>query len=402
MKNKFHAFTEAATLWLIIFASACIVLPTAFMSLATGLFVIFWLLSGNYKQKFTSISQNPAAVATIALFALYAIGTLYSSASWDYSLIFLSKYGKLLLIPLIISVLHSDKHREYALNAFVFGMITVLIISWLMWLGVVPHHEDLGQGYYVFKGRIAHNIFLAFAMYLMMHKALNSAKPERYIWMALSILSALNILFLVNGRTGQIIMLVLITWFIYEVWGVKKLAYFIIFGLLSFTLLQVTHKLPHSRLTDVQQEAKGGVSTSVGQRVEMYKNTLSLILKHPTIGGGTGSLKNEYDSLVKDKNLELGNVTNPHNQILLTTQELGIVGLALLTLMWVLHWQTSYKITRLEYSIALRGLVITIVIGSLFNSLLLDASEGKFYCILAGVLLSAFIRQPQTENPLQH
>lgn len=390
MKNKFHAFTETATLWLIIFASACIVLPTAFMSLATGLFVIFWLLSGNYKQKFTSISQNSAAVATIALFALYAIGTLYSSASWDYSLSFLSKYGKLLLIPLIISVLHSDKHRDYALNAFLFGMIAVLIISWLMWLDVVPHHQDLSQGYYVFKGRIAHNIFLAFAMYLMMHKALNSSKTERYIWIALSILSALNILFLVNGRTGQIIMLVLMVWFIYEVWGVKKLAYFLIFGLLCFALLQSMHKLPHSRLTDVQQEAKGGVSTSAGQRVEMYKSTLILIQRHPIFGGGTGSLQNEYYTVEEPDKHKLGRLPNPHNQFLLTTQELGIIGLLVLLAMWATHWKVSYLLTHNLDAHILRGLILTIIVGSLFNSLLLDASEGKFFCILAGIILSGY------------
>lgn len=390
MNHKFFALTEAATLWLIVFASVSIVLPTTFMSVATGLFAIFWLLSANYKEKISRIRSSPAALASIALFAIYAIGTLYSSATWGYSLKFLMKYDKLLLIPLIISVLHSDKHRDYALNAFLFGMIAVLIVSCLMWLGVVPHHENLGQGYYVFKGRIAHNIFMSFTLYLMMHKAFNSAGWQRNIWIILSVLAVLNILYMVNGRTGQITMLVLIFWFIYEVWGIKIIAGCLILSGLVLTTLQINHALPHSRLTDVQQETAGGISTSAGQRLEMYKSTLTLIQRHPIFGGGTGSLENEYYTVAKQEKDKLGRLPNPHNQFLLTTQELGLVGLGMLLAMWASHWQVSYRLTQAQHAYALRGLILTIVVGSAFNSLLLDASEGKFFCILAGILLSSY------------
>jgi len=37
-----------------------------------------------------------------------------------------------------------------------------------------------------------------------------------------------------------------------------------------------------------------------------------------------------------------------------------------------------------------KGLIILIFVGSLFNSLLLDATEGKFYCLLIGLLLSGY------------
>jgi O-antigen ligase len=390
MKNKFITLTDTATLWLIVLTSLSIALPTAFMSITTVLLMIVWILSGNFKTKFERIISNPAAMAAIALFSMYAIGTIYSSASWDYSLKFLLKYQKLLFIPLIISVMASDKYRVYAINAFLIGMVSVLIISYLMWLGVVPHHVDLSQGYFVFKGRIAHNIFMSFAMYLMMHRALKSNGLHRYAWMALSILAALNIMFLVNGRTGQITMLALIIWFIYETWGIKIISYVFALGILGFALLQAMHMLPHSRLTDIQQEMAGGSSTSSGQRLEMYENTLTLIEKHPVFGGGTGSLENEYRTIAEQEKLSLIRVPNSHNQFLLTTQELGIFGLALLLAMWALHWKASYKTSEPQYGFALRGLVLTIVVGSLFNSLLLDAGEGKFYCILAGVLLSSY------------
>ncbi len=390
MMNRFFAFNQTATYWLIVAACLCTLLPTAFMTGTTALMTFAWLLSGDYRAKFSRITSNPAALVTLALFAMYIIGTLYSSASWDYSLKYLMKYQKLLFIPLIISVMVTDKHRTIALNTFLYGAIAVLVTSYLMWLGVVPHHANMEQGYYVFKGRIAHNIFMSFAMYLMLHKAFENKQLKRKLWIALSVLAALNIAFLVNGRTGQITMVVLISLIIAETWGIKKLSYCLALSLLIISTLQLTHKLPQSRYSNFKQETDGGVTTSAGARLTMYQSTLTLIKRHPIFGGGTGSLENEYKAFVPQKKDSFDRLPNPHNQFLLTTQELGIIGLLLLLTMWILHWKASYTINNLKHARALRALVLTITVGSLFNSLLLDASEGKFYCLLAGVLLSAY------------
>lgn len=392
MRNNYLKFTQISMLWLIVFASFSNTLPTAFMSWAMGLFFILWFTSGNYNGKLNRINHNPAALASVALFGLYAIGVFYSSAQWDESLNFLMKYHKLLFIPLIISVLDSEKYREYAINAFLGGMTIVLIISYLKWLGLFPH-VDIGQGYIVIKGRIAHSIFMSFAMFMMLIRAEKSKGLIRLTWIILSILAVLNILFLVNGRTGMITMIVLVIWFTYEKWGIKSLTYWFSLALIGGILHQLVHSYPHSRLTDIKQEIadqKNGNQTSSGQRMEMYTNTFTLIKRHPIIGGGTGSLENEYKPLAESKHLALTRVPNPHNQFLLTTQELGIIGLFTLILMWYLHWKTSYQIKQRQYGMELRGLILTIVIGSLFNSLLLDAGEGKFYCVLAAILLSAY------------
>jgi O-antigen ligase len=156
---------------------------------------------------------------------------------------------------------------------------------------------------------------------------------------------------------------------------------------------------PQTRLTETDQEVKLGNKSSAGQRLEMYKNTLTLIQQHPYFGGGTGSLEVEYKQLADNQHLTMSKVTNPHNQYLLTSQELGIVGFMCLLWMWFTHWRASYNLSDEHYSYALRGLVITIMVGSLFNSLILDAAEGQFYCVLAGILLSAFnSKKPNTRT----
>ena len=384
--------------FLVIFACFSIALPTAFMSIAMGLFVLGWLVSGDYTAKIKLISNNPAALIAVALFCLYGLGMLYSSASWDMRLTWWFKYHKLLYIPLIVSVLTNEKYREYAIKAFLVGMLLVLIISYLKWLGIVPH-KDIGQGYFVFKGRIAHNILMAFAVYLMLKLAVQTAKPYCWLWAIVSMLGVLNIFFLVNGRSGQIILLVLCIWFCWEIWRTKSIKY--LFGG-AVALLLILSAVPNAgnfRLTQITQEIANHkpneAQTSSGTRLEFYNNSLTLIKRNPIFGAGTGSFESEYKQLAETQNTLATYVPNPHNEFLLTWQELGILGLFLLIVLFAVQWKASIRISNSQQhstvnGYALRGLILTMTVGSLFNSLLLDAGEGKFYCVLAGVLLSAY------------
>jgi O-antigen ligase len=369
------------------------------MSISMGLFVIIWVISGNYSEKFQLIRNHPAALISITLFCLYGLCMLYSSAPWDMRLTWWMKYHKLLYIPMIITVLSIEKYRRIALHAFLAGMLLVLVISYLKWIGIVPH-KDIGQGYFVFKGRIAHNIFMAFSMYLMLHLAIKqTSNVKRWMWISLSILAALNILFLVNGRTGQVLMLILFIWFCWETWSIKSIKWLIALTLSISIIYTYAPATTNFRLTEIKQEINNHKTnearTSSGERLEFYKNALILIKQHPIIGAGTGSFEHEYQLIAEKQITHTTYVPNPHNEFLLTWQELGFIGLITLLAFFAIHWITSYKIDSSQlnneyYSYALRGLVITISVGSLFNSLLLDAGEGKFYCVMAGVLLSAY------------
>ncbi len=391
LKDKYLDITQATLHGLLILSCISIWLPIAFMSVFMSLFMIIWLISGNYSNKFALIKQNPAAVSAVALLTLYAVGISYSSATGQAAFAFGAKYHKLLFIPMIASAIQSEKIRNLAMKTFLAASLIILALSYLKWLGVPIHAYHGGdQGNVIFKGRIAHNIFMSFAMYLMLGNYIKSKGDIKFVWAILSMLAALNILFLVNGRTGQITMFALIIWFTWENWGIKSLKYWVMVILIGLSAFLIKPDLLHSRLAGTGQEMTQGTNSSAGQRVEMYKNTLILIQQHPIFGGGTGSLEHDYKPLAESQHSAMVKVTNPHNQYLLTTQELGIVGLLCLLWMWFTHWRVSSKLSNDEYGRALRGLVITIAVGSLFNSLILDASEGQFYCVLAGVLLSAY------------
>ena len=393
MKISLSKLAQMAALFLIVFSSFSINMRTAFLSISTGLLLICWLISGGYKYKFYIAKNNPAVIAAIFLLFLYGVGIIYSSADLQYAQNFFFKYNKLLLIPIVATTLTNEKFRHYAINAFLISTIIVLIISYLKLLGIYPH-QDVGQGYIVFKNRISGSIIMSFGMYWMLLRAIYTKSSHRITWIVLSILAAGNVLFLVNGRTGMVILPLLALLFFYEVYGTRVLKYLLAIGIAVFLIAYNNPSLHQSRLFTIKDEisnsAARGEVTSAGQRVEFYKNTFKLISQHPIFGGGTGSMESEYSKISEAQRSLQKRVPNPHNQYLLTTQELGILGLIALLAFWFIPWRMSYQLKSLEQAKALRGLIITITIGSLFNSLLLDASEGKFYCLMAGILLSAF------------
>ena len=386
---------------LLVAAVFSLVLPTAWVSLFLIPLAIFWLLSGRFRYKYQRIRENPAAWMPIVLFALYGVGVFYSSAPQSQALDYLAKYHKLLFIPIIVSFLDEDTWRRRALDAILAGMLLLLAVSYLKWLGLYPH-VDIGQGYYAFKGRIAHSIFIAFAVYLFLERALRPGK-WRWVWGAGVILAIFNLFVLVNGRTGQVIFVVILAWFFLRHfnWRVALAAVMTVLALLwtwsespwggDARLFQITQEIP---------SVEGQVRGSSGERMLFIETSLALIAEQPILGGGTGSFVNEYRQygLRHGYDPSQTNVTNPHNEYLLTAQSIGLVGLALLIYMGWQHWRAGSEIGGSQGN-ALHALIIVIGVGSLFNSLLLDAGEGKFYCLLAGIYLSAW-RRDLRANPI--
>lgn len=378
MKNTLLSFTNIALIWLVIAASFSINLPIAFGSISLGLFVMLWPISGGYSAKFALIKSNPGALIALALLALYGLGVTYSSASLHDSFHYLMKYAKFLLIPLIVAAFVSDRHRQYAINAFLISLIGYLVVSYLNWFGFFSF------------GVMRHGTYMALGFYLMLRNAKRKTGQFRMVWLVLSALTYFNILFIADVRTGVITMFALLFMFAFETWRSKGLMYWLALAIVTVIALKIAPEMPNLRIVGMEHEVATNKS-SAGQRLEMYGNTLRLISSHPFFGGGTGSIEGEYTSLIKgDPSVYIRKVTNPHNQYLMTTQELGLLGLLMLVLFWCIHWRSSYQLQHQEYGYFLRALIVSTAVGSLFNSLLLDSGDGRMYCVLAGVLLSSY------------
>jgi O-antigen ligase len=289
------------------------------------------------------MKDSPAVIATSLFLLTYLVSVFYASTSWEESFHYLTKYAKLLLIPIIVTSVYSKKIRDYAIYAFLASIFLTLTISYFNWLHLIPNNLNLftidspTQGFIVYKNRITQSILLAFAMYMMLCKAFDSKDYKRWIWSFLAFLCFFNIFHLINGRSGQLIALCLIIFFLFKKFGKDFLKYSFLLFVVCFTFKSQVMPYAPERLvsiyTEIQEHSSNNNLTSSGIRMEMYKNTLALIQKSPLVGHGVGSLRLEYNELIKSQDTLLKGVTNPHNQYLMILFDTGLIGGALFFLM---------------------------------------------------------------------
>jgi O-antigen ligase len=419
--NKIYNFNQKAFEASVIFACFSIFFPTFFLSASLVFIIIFWVLSGNLNLKLSIIKKNKSALAATGLFFLYVVGVLYSSAQFNESLHYLEKYLKLLLIPILVSGLRDENIANKCMNAFILGAIFILALSYMKLFKLIPaqsylpqfHFQDYfsgeAHGYLIFKNRITHGFLMSFLMYVGLIKAFFSKGKKLFLWGFLSILCFFNSMYMCPGRTGQITSVLLLFYFFFEIKALSKFKiitknnfyiYLSFIAILFFASFKNFEAFVPERMLILPEEIvnyyKYSEISSAGERLEMSIESFKIINKSIFFGHGTGSLDFEH-SKIDVKSFTFNKLDNPHNQFILTTVELGIIGLFLFLLMIQYHYNDAKLLVRFngQAKYYLRGIVFTFALGCLFNSLLLDATEGRFYCLIVGVLLSL---NPATKN----
>lgn len=374
-----------------IFAAFSLPLPTAWGSVGLVLLLTTPFLHGQWAQQWQRIKSSPPAWIALIFFALYVVGAIYSVAPAAQINNFLGKYAKLLILPLLVAVLDTDKWRRLAMHAFLIAAGLAATVSYARFFGLIQQFPDPNQAYTAFQNRISFGTYLAFAAYLLAWRAIHDAH-KRWFWATLALLYGLSVLMINNGRTGYVIILALVILLFFQKFGIKGVGIGLIavsfLGSAAFFLSPTSHE----RITRTVQNfekykiGNGATETSTGLRLQFYYHSLQIISKHPVFGTGTGSFPEEYaKSVAGTSDIR---TSNPHNEYFLTAVQLGLVGLAMLFIFGFYLWQSTISLTG-ENKAALEGLVLTIGIGCLFNSQLLDAGEGRFFVVLSGIILGS-------------
>jgi O-antigen ligase len=122
--------------------------------------------------------------------------------------------------------------------------------------------------------------------------------------------------------------------------------------------------------------------------MEWYRRTALLVAAHPVMGVGTGSFAQAYAEFVSEPMAV--KPAHPHNQYLLTASELGALGAVLLPGVFGILWWKFQSAGAHLYGVLGQGVVIVLAISCVFNSSLIDHTEGLFWgwmvsAALAGV-----------------
>ena len=310
----------------------------------------------------------------------------------------LAKHRKLLYIPILVTLFPEPGWRRRGLYALLIPLLLTLLLSYLqalhLWHGgkAFAVHGYAIANYYVFKTHITQNLLLAMVAYALLLVALYGQSPgKRLVAGIVGVLAVIDVLFLVQGRTGYAVLAALVIWLLYQwrgwrgsVAGVVLLA--LIGGLAAG--LSEGFRTRVMRVGDAQLVDNPYTNTKLSDQFRwmFYRNSLTLIASHPLVGTGTGSFSPVYDGLVQGHEGVAGWVThNPHNEYLFLAIEWGLIGLGSFLTLLFLQWRLAGRLPGLDARLA-TGLVIAFAGGCLFNSLLLDFTEGHVFTYLSGLL----------------
>lgn len=377
-------------------ASFSLAMPAAWSSISAALLLLVFLIADDWRQRWYRLRKSPLAMASLVAFGLLALWMLHPEARLHDSLELLRKYAKLLLIALLITLLDDERWRLRALQGFVLAVLFTLVISWLQYAGLFELGPP-GEEYTGIKRRITHSFFMAFAAWWLLEQAL---KPDvggvrRSVYALLAALAAHNVVFMVDGRTGQLVLLALLLFGAGRRLGWRGVVTAaLVAGLLILLAMQLSDRL-QQRIQLTYQQLHGVMvgDWSVvppGTRLELYANSLRLIAERPWFGHGLGSFAEGYARIQAQQGGRPSD--NPHSEFLNLMVQLGLLGPLLWFALLLLMWREAARLP-LAWQGPARALTLSMGLGSLFNSFLMDHAEGAFFVILAGVIFSAGVRE---------
>ena len=364
-------------------------ISTALTNILCPLAFIYILAEGQYKQKFTTLRNHPIALMALLIFALILGGLFYTPVSWLDAGLMLDKYREFLYIPLFILIFRDG--QKLGLYAFLSAMGVTLFLSYLLAITGWDIGKGTPENPFIFKNHITQGTLIALAAYFV---AVQFWQEKSWRWLRgiVILLAAYNVVFMSEGRTGYLVLFCLILLFCYQIYRFRGLLLGGIFLVMFSTLVYNYSDILRHRVSEIsenmQEYQQGNTNTSIGKRIEFYQNSLRLVREEPLLGGGTGSFSYQYKWLAAQQAID--STTNPHNEYLMIAVQWGLLGVGLFVGLLYLMWQMTNYLSTMA-----KGLVVTIAVGCLVNSLWLDSTEGHLFAYLIGVFYANVTFSPQ-------
>ncbi len=370
---------------LIVLIGLSIPTSTVLTNILCPLALLLLLAEGRYQQKWHLLRTHPITLPALLLFGVMLLGMIQTPVSLAEAGRMLDKYRELLYIPLFILLFQDASTRRLGRLAFLTAMGVTLLLSYLIvWTG-----WTFGKGGpenpVVFKNYITQGLFLSLAAYFLAVQWVHQPTRWRWLYSVGILLILYNIVYLTQGRTGYLILASLILLLMYQLYHTRGLWLGVLLvTFLSFFAYQTSDKV-YERIEKVStglQDYEKGEETSVPMRISFIKNSVILVTQHPLLGAGTGSFSHQYEQLARPQGIKT--TANPHNEYLMIAVQWGLLGTGLFVYLLYQLMRTSVRLTS-PYDWMAQGLVITMTIGCLFNSFLLDSTEGHLFAYLVGL-----------------
>jgi len=365
---------------------------------ATNIFIFLALIASltgaRMLERWSTAFRHPVAIGALAWVAARGIAALYAPDGAERMSALNASIP--LLYPLIgASLLETQQWRNRAMGAFGLSVSLILVASWLQFAGILPEREIastfVSYRYTVFKDYTQQGMeFLVLAAMTASFAMTEADRRRKIVLWVLTAAAGINVVFLLQSRTSYLIVVPLLLFWAWRLLGGRnaswhKLALGALVlgacGLIAVATPRVQQRLQQAK-EDVLNYSNKREATSMGIRMELWKQTAPIIASAPIFGHGLGQWRPTFQAQVKDfPNYDEFRMGHPHQESLLILSEQGVVGL---TVFIVLLIMLGRYIGRLPapHRDFYASLLLIFVTASLANCLWSDFSHRHVFIML--------------------
>jgi O-antigen ligase len=366
--------------------------PVGLMYLWLALLLLTWIAGGNFQAKRLAAFKNPLFYPALLMVCVIFLNAIYFSqqkvVNWS------SLVHYLIFIFLIFfTSLGAGEWQRYAKNFFIVGALYGASIFYAAYLNLVPDWQ-IFKNYLTYTGNksISLGIFLSVAAAWLLNDTMQQIDKRR-IWLGASgyLYMSVAILFLATTRTGMLLffilsLLVVVRHLTLSWNSLVIVAAMIFISVFAWQFSPHLHERAVATFQALQVFSAGSMSTGQGNRLQFVQKTSEMIIEKPWLGHGVGSWLQQYPE--RAKGLETSGMKTPHNDYLLYTAELGVVGLAALLCFFAAMLRAALRMGKAN-GMQLMVIGVAFVIGSALNAILRDWKFGLPMVILLAIALQA-------------
>ena len=366
-------------------------LGSSLSNVVSALLLLVWIAAGGFAIRWQRIRAHPLAVASIVLWLLLFLGAAWSTAPWGEAWRNIEKYARLMLVPIVVSLIVDESWRRRALLAWIAAMLLTLALSYLHAVWAFPlarATREMAVGdHYIFKHHITQNVMMSVFALVALAEAVRTLldrehPARRWLWLGLSVLAAVNVLFFVHGRTGYLTLFIGLILAMLVMMRLRRIALVAPLLLIALALGAMASDTVRQRTVAAAQELSelrdGASLTSIGRRAEFVARSWELIRERPLLGWGTGAYAEQFCRVARSPEWCAVGHYNPHNQFAFLGVQLGLVGIAALVA-WLLCALAGIQRLPMPDRIVGLALVGAFSVHALFDSPLYIATESVWY-----------------------
>jgi O-antigen ligase len=317
----------------------------------------FWILEGNWKEKYQLLKHNLLSVTILLLISISIFSLPYAS-DLKFGLNYIGKYRHFLIILVFYTSLKKE-YIKYIFVAFLSSMFISEIVSYGIFLQFW-HFKNISSGLSLFMNYSNYSVFLSYTSMILLYAIFDKDIDFKYkIFSAIFFILTTFNLFINRGRTGYVIYIILLLLMI--ILQIKnKIKALMVFSVMLMTILFLSYNFStvfKTRMAYTFDDFEKIVNQkecteSFGTRVILWMSGYEKFKDNLPLGAGIGNdMKNinYYASKTKCKHFRFTDgVGDHHNAFLTLSIQYGIGGVIVMVLLFYSLIKLKFKTKKYQ------------------------------------------------------